>query len=491
MKRKNGFTLIELMVTMAIFLIASSIISSILVQGYKIMNRTNNKLAIQDEVRNVIMNIEASAVNAKEIKIRTTDAITNYNGKEANEILFIKKDTENIVYIEVVTSENFNSLIELKLNTGGTIKSEKILLNNIQASDSNRFALQCYEEGNVFNINFIGIVNGSQISGQEYVLTISKENAQDIIINMDGTTNPVIPPDSVEPEVPEIIPDTGDEVEDFINTLGEDYISIFGKVEFQSNSTHIDLIGNGTIGYGEMNNEGKNHFETGKDKVFQREIDSISLNNVPIKDITINDEMDIINNSIYFESNGFKIIFVNGDIEIGIKNDDKVTLDDTIIICNGNIELSKNNVELKMNNSIIFSNSIKFHNKSKIIFNNTLPSKDIINTVKDELREELKKYNEVLGVTFSITSSWDGGANYKIILENNSDKNITGWEIEFESEKDITACWHGVLESLGGNKYRIRNYNWNANIAANNSISIEGSCSGYFEKIKNINIKYW
>lgn len=202
MKRKNGFTLIELMVTMAISLIAISIISSILIQGYKIMNKSNNKAAIQDEVRNAIMNIEASAINAKEIKIRTTDAITNYNGKEANEILFIKKDSENIAYIETVMNDNFNTLIEVKLNADETIKSEKILLNNI-ISDSSKFSLHSSDDGKVVNLNFEGVSRGNEISGENYILTLSKESNKEIIVDFAGTTsgNPSNPSEPTNPDI--------------------------------------------------------------------------------------------------------------------------------------------------------------------------------------------------------------------------------------------------------------------------------------------------
>ena len=41
-KKKKGITLIELMATLSIFTVVMVLISGILLQGYKIFNRTNN-----------------------------------------------------------------------------------------------------------------------------------------------------------------------------------------------------------------------------------------------------------------------------------------------------------------------------------------------------------------------------------------------------------------------------------------------------------------
>ena len=48
MNRKKGFTLLELMVTLCIFLILSVMISAILIQGQKILLRIDNGSIIID-----------------------------------------------------------------------------------------------------------------------------------------------------------------------------------------------------------------------------------------------------------------------------------------------------------------------------------------------------------------------------------------------------------------------------------------------------------
>ena len=221
MNRKSGFTLIELMATLSILLLLITMVGSIFVQGYKIINRTDNKAAIQDEVRNAIINIEAETTNAKEIKIRTADAITNYDGKEAKEILYVKKDNEYILYFEIVNSDEYNSLIEVKYGIDNSIKSEKVLLNNIKVSNSSKFSLKVTEVDKLININFEGVLVGNQLSGQDYILTLSKEKNKDIIVNFQGngsdsSDSTIDPIDPVIPEEPdENTPNSGEVNIDF------------------------------------------------------------------------------------------------------------------------------------------------------------------------------------------------------------------------------------------------------------------------------------
>lgn len=221
MNRKSGFTLIELMATLSILLLLITMVGSIFVQGYKIINRTDNKVAIQDEVRNAIINIEAETTNAKEIKIRTADAITNYDGKEAKEILYVKKDNEYILYFEIVNSDEYNSLIEVKYGIDNSIKSEKVLLNSIKVSNSSKFSLKVTEVDKLININFEGVLVGNELSGQDYILTLSKENNKDIIVNFQGngsdsSDSTIDPIDPVIPEEPdENTPNSGEVNIDF------------------------------------------------------------------------------------------------------------------------------------------------------------------------------------------------------------------------------------------------------------------------------------
>lgn len=183
MNKKKGFTLVELMATLSILVLLMVMLSSVFIQSYKIINRTDNKITIQNEVRTAIMNIEEEAINSKEIKVRTEEAIKKYNGKEVKEILYLKKDDEYIAYLEVINENKNNSLIEVKCGLDNSFKEEKILLNNIKIDNSNKFSLKVTEKEKVINVNFEGVLTGKQISGQDYILTLSKESNQDIIVD--------------------------------------------------------------------------------------------------------------------------------------------------------------------------------------------------------------------------------------------------------------------------------------------------------------------
>ncbi|MBM6839408.1 hypothetical protein H9X77_14540, partial [Clostridium saudiense] len=116
------------------------------------------------------------------------------------------------VYLEVIESDRANYLVEVVLGLDNSIKSEKILLNNIKADANNRFTLQVSDTDKVININFKDVFRGNQLSGEDYILTIPKERNKDIIVDLDGNTPeiPVDPSKPVTPEIPdEIIPDDG------------------------------------------------------------------------------------------------------------------------------------------------------------------------------------------------------------------------------------------------------------------------------------------
>ena len=481
MKKKNGFTLIELMVTLSITVLVTTMVGSVFIQGYKILNRTDNKSAIQDEVRNAIMKIEGEALTASKIKIRTTDAINSYNSKSAKELLYLDKVDEKIVYLEVVedSANNTNKFVEVKLNNDNTFKEEKILINTIKGNVASNFALNSNIEDKVVNINFNNVIKENQSSGENYIVTLNLNVASDIEIEFGDESS------EVTPEIPEGGKEDSEEEKDLLDKLGEHYLTISGEMEFQSNSTHVGVKGNGTLGYGSTSGN-KEHFKVGAEKIFQNGIDKLGLDNLNKEELIITESWNIKNHKTYQGYNGFKIIFVNGDIHIGEKNNDNILLNNTIIIATGNVEFEKNDINLRMEDSLIYANSIKFHNKSEVIFTNTLTSQEILNRTKDKLQEMIDYYNQPLSVDFSITHSWDNGAKYKILITNNTDKDISSWQIEFDVEKEIIECWAGIVEKVADGRYKIKNQHWNGAMAKGGGIEITGSCAGGVDKIENV-----
>ena len=491
MKNKKGFTLIELMVTISITLLVITMVGTVFVQGYTILNRTDNKSAIQDEVRNAIMRIESEASKTNKIKVRNSDSINRYNNKEAKELLYLEKIDERVVYLEVVedSTNNINQLIEVKLNNDESFKEEKILLSTIQGDSVNKFSLTSTIEGKIININFNRIIKGNQISGENYIVTLNTEELKDIELDFGGDSKPVVP------ETPEGGIESGettdetDKEEEFVDILGKHYLTISGVMNFQSESTHVEVKGNGNLAYGSSSGD-KEHFEVGADNVIQNNIESLVLNNLERKDLVITPTWNIENHDTYVEYNGFKIVFVNGNVKIGEENDDNITLKNTIIIATGEINFEKNNIELRMEDSLLYGNSIMFHNKSIINFANTLTSSEIINRTKEKLRSMMDKYKQVLDVNFSIVNEWSGGADFKIILNNNSNKKIVKWEIEFNSDKNFTACWNDNLYNLGDGRYKISNGQYDRSINQNSALEIKGQCQDGLSGLNNITIKY-
>ena len=82
-----------------------------------------------------------------------------------------------------------------------------------------------------------------------------------------------------------------------------------------------------------------------------------------------------------------------------------------------------------------------------------------------------------LKADFKVTSDWGTGAEWAIDLVNAADKDITSWEIEFETPIKITLAWGGKLESLGSNKYKITS-EAGATIPKGKSVQVKGPCNG-------------
>lgn len=95
----------------------------------------------------------------------------------------------------------------------------------------------------------------------------------------------------------------------------------------------------------------------------------------------------------------------------------------------------------------------------------------IVNVNKDSAVEKEVK------VEFAITSDWGSGANYSIVITNNSGVDINSWELKFKFDKDIISNSDGIL-SKEGEYYKIINKPWNGTIKNGEKLTIGGSCEG-------------
>lgn len=111
---------------------------------------------------------------------------------------------------------------------------------------------------------------------------------------------------------------------------------------------------------------------------------------------------------------------------------------------------------------------------------------------KSSSTEEDTDKNETNGldVKFEVTSDWNSGANWSMVITNNTGSDISGWEVSFDFDKKINQCWDGTLTS-SGNKYTITNSSWGGSLASGQSITVGGACEGNSKDstIKNVKTK--
>lgn len=208
MKRKKGFTLLELMVTLSILLILSVMISAILIQSQRILIGVDNKSKIQDEVRTALLKIQTNAQKADEIIVNDKYAVVSSNKWElsddktsARELLrIINDDKENIakVYAEVNYNDN-HQLVEFDINksTHEIINSSKnVLISKIEGEGVNTIDVKLEDVidsnkkkiNELVTINCSKIVKGNKINENDYLISFNNEGNNVINIEIGGNS---------------------------------------------------------------------------------------------------------------------------------------------------------------------------------------------------------------------------------------------------------------------------------------------------------------
>ncbi|MGG7177533.1 cellulose binding domain-containing protein [Clostridium paraputrificum] len=111
---------------------------------------------------------------------------------------------------------------------------------------------------------------------------------------------------------------------------------------------------------------------------------------------------------------------------------------------------------------------------------------DLINkdgiTPSDEIKvtvtsSEVNPPTSKVEVDFAILNDSGNTANYSITITNNTDKDITSWDLSFSFDKKINSAWDCIF-TASGNKYNFKSMPWNGTIPKGKSISFGGSCEG-------------
>lgn len=428
MKKKKGFTLIELMAVLSILAILLLILGTTFIQSQKLLNKISIQNNEQDDVRNVILQIETLANNAEEI------IVSNSVDSSLKKKLLISIVKNNIEYkIIERKAESSHELIIIDSNG-----NEKKLLDNIDKAQSTTdgFALNAEKDninGNLITINFKNIRENMD---KNYSLNILK--TEDSII-------------SVEKDNEE------ESDEDFLLNFIHN-VNIAGEVQIYDSNNKYNVI-EGSIGY--LSISGYN--QTTPPGTINSKLEKIEFkgnHNVIKNNITINSYDNNLDKSITVNmKNGetYRIYLVDGDINLEPIH----TIEKSIIIATGNIIISNDEnlgehlKEFTVKDSIIWANGMKIDDKNalriegksiyEILSNETIDNiklKDKINNVLSGAEIETLSELEVKVFT---EENWGAEARYRIEITNNTQMDIKEWTITFdlEDDKKILDVWPG------------------------------------------------
>ena len=450
-RNKKAFTLIELMVTLAIFSVVVVLISAILMQGQIILSKVNNRTIIQDEIRTALLKIQSEAQNSSEAivnnkfgKFSNNKWLLDSTDNTARELVRFIKEGEDTskVYVEF-NDGNKHQLIEFSINktTNEIVEnSTNILINEIDGSDADSISVNVEDindsNGNKINdlvtINCSSIVKGEDINESDYLISFINKNENVINIGIgnisgsgqgSGSTN-----DNNNNSGSNI------EIEDTLdNNWVYDWKADGVEIKYNIESSWND----GTNNITKYNIEIKNN--TGY-LLWDWQL-GLNLINAEITEC------------------------YGGNL---IKEENKIKptgFDDTSI----------NKDHIKVISIVIRgSNSIKEQDISFMYKKVIEPNKEIID-LKDGIQMNLYNY-----------SQWNGTGKWEMSIKNTSNKKVEKWELIFDCEKEIkNVSWGLYYEKIGESRYKIKNYNDSNSI--NNSIKEnDGVIYLYFESYSGV-----
>jgi hypothetical protein len=92
---------------------------------------------------------------------------------------------------------------------------------------------------------------------------------------------------------------------------------------------------------------------------------------------------------------------------------------------------------------------------------------------KKKQNEDIKyvQITDEIKVSYETETSWCDGYNGKIVIYNNSAKDICEWKLDFTMHSDISDIWNAQLLNYADGNITVKDAGWNANIASDSSIS--------------------
>ena len=97
---------------------------------------------------------------------------------------------------------------------------------------------------------------------------------------------------------------------------------------------------------------------------------------------------------------------------------------------------------------------------------------------------------ELDGFTYSfvVTNDWGSGFNADLIIHNDSNQCLSGWNLEFDAPFSIDNVWNGVFVSQENGRIRIVNEGWNGNVCHGESFTVGFQASGTVTEPSNMRL---
>ncbi|MGL5149033.1 MAG: cellulose binding domain-containing protein [Clostridium sp.] len=91
-------------------------------------------------------------------------------------------------------------------------------------------------------------------------------------------------------------------------------------------------------------------------------------------------------------------------------------------------------------------------------------------------------------VEFFIASDWGSGANFELLITNNTMSDITDWNLVFDFDKKISTV-HSAKLSSSGKTYTVKPESYNATIKKGETLKLTGACEGGTQGLDIYNVK--
>ena len=97
-------------------------------------------------------------------------------------------------------------------------------------------------------------------------------------------------------------------------------------------------------------------------------------------------------------------------------------------------------------------------------------SQDLLDGVADVPSDVYEYEADGYKVISTLSSSWEGGFNADIVIQNTGANDIKDWHVAFSAQYEISNIWIAAIVSCEDGTYLIKNADWNETIASGNCV---------------------